>query len=72
MRLGRITTNDPMERLAVSVRHSTNVLIDAYRAAYKTKYGDEVERSQMVEEMLRRFMMDDKDFVKALEAAKTK
>lgn len=69
MKLPKITTNDPMERLAVSVRRSTNEMIDAYRAAYKETHGDEVERSHMVEEILRRYMLDDKDFVRRQEAA---
>jgi hypothetical protein len=70
MKLAKVTSNDPVQRLAVSVRKSTNEQIDAYRDYYKSVYGDEIERSHLVEEMLRGFMSTDKEFVKYLESLK--
>lgn len=70
MKLGKVTTNDPIQRLAVSVRKSTNAQIDQYREYYKTVYGDDIERSHLVEEILRNFMNTDKEFAKFLEVQK--
>ncbi len=66
MKLKKVTQNDPVERLAVSVKRSTMTMLDAYRAHYQTTYGEEIEKSHLVEEMLREFMLSDKDFAKEL------
>lgn len=66
MKLKKVTQNDPVERLAVSVKRSTMAMLDAYRAHYLSTYGEEIEKSHLVEEMLREFMQADKDFAKAL------
>ncbi len=65
MKLKKVTQNDPVERLAVSVKRSTMTMLDAYRAHYQSTYGEEIEKSHLVEEMLREFMLSDKDFAKA-------
>jgi len=72
MKLRKVTSNDPVERLSASVRHSTIVTLEAYRAYYKSVYGDDIERSQLVEEMLLNFMGTDKDFQKFLDKASEK
>lgn len=66
MKLKKVTKNDPKERLAVTVFRSTMQKLEAYRQHYVDTYGDEIEQSQLVEEMLRDFMEGDKDFQKAL------
>ena len=66
MRLKKVTQNDPVVRLAVSVRTSTQDLLDQYREHYKQTYGEEIERSHLVEEILRDYMASDRDFQKAL------
>ena len=66
MKLKKVTQNDPVERLAVSVKRSTMSMLDAYRAHYQSTYGEEIEKSHLVEEMLREFMQTDKDFAKVL------
>lgn len=74
MKLKKVTINDPMERLAVSVRKSTMDLVGAYQSHYEAVYGEKIERSQLVEEILREFISADKDFVKkqSAPASKTK
>lgn len=65
MKLRKVTKNDPMERLAVSVHQSTVNLLAAYQSRYKEIYGEDITTSHLVEEMLREYMMTDKDFMKA-------
>jgi hypothetical protein len=64
MKLKKVTKNDPIERLAVSVHQSVLDLLERYRSHYKATYGEEIERSHLVEEMLRDYMESDKDFMK--------
>jgi hypothetical protein len=64
MRLKKVTSNDPIERLAVSVKRSTQQMVETYRDYYRTTYGEEIERSHLVEEILRDFMLQDKGFQK--------
>lgn len=67
MKLPRVTTNDPVERLPISVRKSTADLLEAYRTRYKQQYGDAIEKSALVENILRMFIQSDKDFMKWFE-----
>lgn len=69
MKLKKVTQNDPVERLAVSVRKSTMTRLEAYRTSYKDTYGEEIERSHLVEQMLNEFMNSDRDFAKTPAAA---
>lgn len=73
IRLRKVTQNDPVERLAVSVRKSTVEMLEGYREHYKKAYGEEIEKSHLVEEILRDYMTADKDFVREFaKAAKPK
>lgn len=65
MKLKKVTHVDPVERLAVSVRHSTMVKLEAYRAHYKETYGEEIEKSELVEHILKEYITTDRDFMKA-------
>ena len=65
MKLKKVTQNDPVERLAVSIKRSTMQRLEAYRARYKEIYGEEIEKSQLVEQVLNDYMLADRDFVKA-------
>ena len=69
MRLGKVTSNDPMKREALSLHQSTVDQLQAYRAHYRSVHGDEISMSQMVEEMVKRFMRDDREFQKVLTTA---
>lgn len=79
MKLKKVTVNDPVERLAVSVRQSTTRMIADYMAHYEEVYGERIEKSQLVEEIIRDYIAADKDFAKkqsgaskaAAKAAKT-
>lgn len=62
MKLKKVTKNDPIERLAVSIHQSTMALLAKYQAHYSATYGEEIERSHLVEEMLRDYIESDKDF----------
>lgn len=67
MKLKRIVKSEPVVRLAVSIKASTMARLDAYQEYYKAAYGEDIERSALVEEVLREFMGSDKDFVKAVD-----
>ena len=64
MKLKRVTTNDPVERVALSLHQSLTANLAAYREFYKQTYGDEISLSQLVEEMAKSFMAEDKAFQK--------
>lgn len=67
MKLSRVTSSDPLERLTASVRKSTAEMLGAYQQRYQQVYGDEIDKSKLVDELLRGFMLSDKDFTKFLE-----
>lgn len=67
MKLRQVAKNDPMERLTASVSRSTVQMLEAYREHYRQVYGEEIERSRLVEEILKEFISSDKDFAKARE-----
>lgn len=67
MKLSRVTSSDPLERLTASVRKSTSEMLAAYQKRYCQVYGDEIDKSKLVDELLRGFMLSDKDFVKFLD-----
>jgi hypothetical protein len=61
-KLGRVTTNDPTVRVAVSIHASNVELLKAYQVFYQREHGDEIAMSQLMEEMLKRFMRADPAF----------
>lgn len=69
MKLKKVTKNDPLERLAVSVRKSTLDMLGRYQSYYKKTYGEDIERSHLVEEILKEFMSSDKTFMKDFDEA---
>jgi hypothetical protein len=64
MKLPKVTKNDPVERLAVGIHKSVNDDLKAYQAFYKSVTAEEIQMGMMVEEMLKRFLAEDKDFQK--------
>lgn len=62
MKLKKVTFSDPVERITIDLRQSTHDLIVKYQAYYKKTYGDEINRTQLIEEILRGFMVEDKAF----------
>lgn len=66
MRLKKVTQIDPIERISISLRTSTVTQLEQYRAVYEATYGEPIERSHLVEQMLLAFMAGDKDFQKEL------
>jgi len=64
MRLKKVTQIDPIARLAISARQSTLSRLEAYQAHYEKTYGEPIERSHLVEQVLLDYMNGDKAFVK--------
>lgn len=64
MKLPKVTKNDPIERLAVGIHQSTNNDLKLYQDFYKSIHGEEIPMNLMVEEMLKAFLADDKNFAK--------
>lgn len=64
MRLKKVTQNDPIERMAVSIHSSTQKRLEAYRDYYLKTYGEPIERSHLVEQMLLDYLNGDKEFAK--------
>jgi len=68
--LKRITTNDSLQRLYISVHQSTLDMLQAYRENYRQVYGDELPQNRAIEAMLVEFMTNDKDFQRFLKTWK--
>jgi len=64
MKLPKVTKNDPVTRLAVGIHESVNGDLKLYQDFYKSVTGEEIPMGMMVEEMLKRFLAEDKDFLK--------
>jgi len=64
MKLGKVTSNDPVGRKAINFHQSTTTQLEAYQAYYQQIHGDEISLSQLVEEIAKRFLKDDRDFQK--------
>jgi hypothetical protein len=64
MKLPKVTKNDPIERLAVGIHQSTHNDLKLYQEFYKSTHGEEIPMNLMVEEMLKGFLADDKNFAK--------
>jgi hypothetical protein len=64
MKLGKVTSNDPVGRKAINFHLSTTTQLEAYQAYYQSIHGDEISLSQLVEEIAKRFLKDDRDFQK--------
>ena len=71
MKLKRVTKNDPMLRLAVSIPTSCNNILLAYQDFYKSTTGDEIPMGLLVEQILREYTEEDKEFAKFLKTWKT-
>jgi hypothetical protein len=68
MKLKKIAKPEAVERLTVSVTESTLALLEGYMRYYTEQYGTPVERSRLVEELLKEFMTTDKAFMQWLKA----
>jgi hypothetical protein len=68
MKLKKVTTNDPSKRISVSLRQSVIESLGAYQVFYRRNTSDEISFSLLVEEMVRTFMKEDKEFAKFLAA----
>jgi hypothetical protein len=66
MKLSKVTSNDPVGRQAISFHQSTTRQLQAYRAYYQSVHGDEISLSQLVEEIAKRFLREDREFHKWL------
>lgn len=64
--LKRLTTNDPLQRMYISLRQSTVAHLQAYRDNYRQVYGDEITQNKAIEAILETFMDNDKEFQKFL------
>jgi hypothetical protein len=64
MKLGKVTSNDPVKRQALGLHQTTIRQLEAYRAYYLSVHGDEISMSQLVEEIAKRFLKEDRDFQK--------
>lgn len=62
--LKKFTKNDPMGRVNLTLPESVRRRIEAYRLFYRAQFGDSVERSPLLQEILVSWFDQDKDFQK--------
>ena len=66
MKLQKLLKADPVERLSLSIHLSTLNQLTAYKEYYEATYGEQIPQARLVEEMLKAFMAQDKEFLKRL------
>jgi len=66
MRLKKLAPKEPVVRVTLGLRTSTSDQLEAYQAQYLEVYGEPIERSNLVEQMLLDYMLSDRDFQKFL------
>ena len=66
----KVTKNDPLKRLPISVHTSTEANLAAYRAYYTQVHGDDISLSLLVEVILNQHLTNDKSFQKQLVSQK--
>ena len=69
MKLAKVTSNEPTERLALGMKQSAVSSLKAYQEFYKASYGEEIALNQMVENMLVEYMKADKEFQNTVAAS---
>lgn len=65
MKLPKVTSHDPVERVTIPLKQSTRDLLAAYQAHYRDTYGEEITQGFLVESLLIEYIKDDKAFQKA-------
>lgn len=66
MKLPKVTSNDPVERVTIPLKQSTRSQLAAYQEHYQRTYGEEISQSFLIESMLVEFIKDDKAFQKSV------
>ena len=66
MKLAKVTSNEPTERIAISMKVSAITSLKAYQECYKATYGEDIALNQLIENMLVDYMREDKEFQKTL------
>jgi hypothetical protein len=64
MKLVKVSKADPIERIAVGIHKSVNDDLKSYQEFYKWNTHEDIALGVMLEEMLKRFLAEDKDFAK--------
>jgi len=67
MKLKQVTKNGKLTRLNIGIKKSTDDLLSAYQQAYLEQYGQEIERSTLVEQILVDYIRADREFMATLE-----
>jgi len=60
--IGRVTENDPIDRFSIGLKLSTRTDLEAYREYYSQATGDDIDRTKLIEELLRAAMRADNGF----------
>lgn len=69
MKLKKVTSTDPIERTTLSLHQSTHKSLSTYQEYYKSVYGEPIQLSHLIEEIVKDFINKDKDFTKFTEDA---
>jgi hypothetical protein len=67
MKLPKVTSNDPVERITIPFKQSTRTQLAAYQEHYQRTYGEEITQNHLIESMLVEYMKEDKAFQKAID-----
>ena len=65
--LKKFTVVDPNARVNLTLKESTRRALEQYRIYYQKTYGDPVERSELVEQLLVAWIEQDREFQKFVE-----
>lgn len=64
MKIGKITSNDPLVRRQFGFHKSFYNRLERYQARYLEMFGEEVHANHLIEQMCQQFMDSDKEFVR--------
>ena len=62
--LGKVTDLDPIKAEPVKMRTSVLTRLETYRTFYESVHKEPIDKSHLINELLKAFLEQDKDFLK--------
>ena len=62
--LGKVTDLDPIKAEPVKMRTSVITRLETYRTFYESVHKEPIDKSHLINELLKAFLEQDKDFLK--------
>lgn len=66
--LSKVTDSDPIKTEPVKIRTSIHAQLESYRAFYQSVHSEPIDKSHLINELLKAWFAQDKDFNKFMES----